>query len=222
MYKSKNAIAKSSKTMYARMALQCLVQPMYKIKKGITIFVQKKEWIAISSRTYVQKQGWHCNILTVELKMGDVNNVRTMVKLMTITVYARPPSRLSSDEGKIKSAWPVGSKKCTSTLFLYIMPSPHTRTRQTMPPQLRPQPAWAKITTCPLLFWLFQFTMLHRVNTEWQRPIYSVHSIMSKNQSWLVGGWRVHAHLPTPFHFSYHHIQSCSVRSRYTHSLFHL
>jgi hypothetical protein len=47
-----------------------------------------------------------------------------------------------------------------------------------------------------LLFWLSLVTVLHRVHTEWQRPIYSVHSIMSKNQSWLpgVGGVR-----PPPF-----------------------
>ncbi len=61
-------------------------------------------------------------------------------------------------------------------------------------------------------YWSFvRAGCVHRVHTEWHRPISGVHSIMMENQPWLVivGG----AHAPTPCHSIYYHVQSCSVRS---------
>jgi hypothetical protein len=42
---------------------------------------------------------------------------------------------------------------------------------------------------------------IHRVHTEWQRPLSGAHSIMMSGCT------------PTPFHYIYHQVQSCSVRS---------
>jgi hypothetical protein len=50
--------------------------------------------------------------------------------------------------------------------------------------------------------------------TEWQRPLSGVHSIMM--EKWAQAGEEgggVHAH--HPFHYIYHHVQSCGVRSRW-------
>ncbi len=56
----------------------------------------------------------------------------------------------------------------------------------------------------------------HRVHTEWQWP----HSIMMEK---LARASEVGGCTPTPFHYIYHHVQSCSVRSswngRYTHPI---
>ncbi len=58
---------------------------------------------------------------------------------------------------------------------------------------------------------------LDRVHTEWQWPLSGAHSIMIEKlaQAGEVGGYT-----PTPFHYIYHHVKSCSVRSswegRYT------
>ncbi len=48
-----------------------------------------------------------------------------------------------------------------------------------------------------------------RVHTEWQCPIFGLHSIMMEKSAQLV---RVGGCTPTPFHSSYLHVQSCSVR----------
>ncbi len=50
----------------------------------------------------------------------------------------------------------------------------------------------------------------HRVHTEWQLPPAGVHFNMMEKlaQSGEGGGCT-----PTPFHFIYHHVQSCGVRS---------
>ncbi len=58
-------------------------------------------------------------------------------------------------------------------------------------------------------------------NTEWQRPIFwrTFHHDGNICPGWWGGGGA--CPLPTPFYYSYHHTQSCSVRSswvgRYTH-----
>ncbi len=49
----------------------------------------------------------------------------------------------------------------------------------------------------------------HRVHTEWQFPISGVNSIMMKKSALAGEGGGC---TPTPFHSSYHHVQSCSVR----------
>jgi hypothetical protein len=51
--------------------------------------------------------------------------------------------------------------------------------------------------------------LYHRVQTEWQRPLSGVHSIMNEKlaQAGKGGGCT-----PTPFHSIYHHGQSCRVR----------
>ncbi len=64
--------------------------------------------------------------------------------------------------------------------------------------------------------------MNQRVDTEWQRPLSGMHSTMMEKfaQAGEGGGCR-----PTPCHYSYHQVQSCSVRSSWvgdTLTLFHL
>ncbi len=58
----------------------------------------------------------------------------------------------------------------------------------------------------------------HRVHTEWQWPLFGVHSILMEKlaqAAWC--GWRC---TPIPFHYIYHHMQSCGICSswegRYT------
>ncbi len=52
----------------------------------------------------------------------------------------------------------------------------------------------------------------HRVHTEWQQPLSVVDSIMMEKLAQAGEGGRC---MPTPFHYSYHHIKSCSVHSRW-------
>ncbi len=52
----------------------------------------------------------------------------------------------------------------------------------------------------------------HRVHTERQWPISGVHSIMMEKSALAGGGGS--AHPPLSLYLHYHHIQSCSVRSR--------
>ncbi len=47
--------------------------------------------------------------------------------------------------------------------------------------------------------------LAHRVYTEWQPPLSGVHSIMMEKLA-QVCGYGVCT--PTPFHYSYHHVQS--------------
>ncbi len=65
--------------------------------------------------------------------------------------------------------------------------------------------------------------LLHRVHTEWQRPLSGVHFIMMEKLA--QAGKGVGAR-PPPFHYICPHVQSCSGRSSwegsYTHTLFHL
>jgi hypothetical protein len=60
---------------------------------------------------------------------------------------------------------------------------------------------------------------IHR-HTEWQRPLSGVHSIMMEKIAKAGEGGEC---TPTPFHYIYHHVQSCSVLSswvgRYTHPI---
>ncbi len=51
----------------------------------------------------------------------------------------------------------------------------------------------------------------YRVNTEWQRPLSGVHSIMKEKLA-QAGVWGEGCK-PAPFHYVYNHVQSCSVRS---------
>jgi hypothetical protein len=50
----------------------------------------------------------------------------------------------------------------------------------------------------------------HRVHTDWRRSLSGVHSIMMEKlaQAGEGGGCT-----PNPFHYIFHHVQSCSVRS---------
>jgi hypothetical protein len=57
----------------------------------------------------------------------------------------------------------------------------------------------------------FFYTRHLRVHTESQWPISGEHSIMEKSA--LAGEGGGACPLPTPFHSSYHHEQSCGIRS---------
>jgi hypothetical protein len=48
------------------------------------------------------------------------------------------------------------------------------------------------------------------IHTEWQRPLSGIHSIMMEKLAQAGGSGGCTS---TPFHYSYHHVQSCSVRS---------
>ncbi len=50
----------------------------------------------------------------------------------------------------------------------------------------------------------------HRVHTEWQFPLFGVHSIMMEKLAQSGGG---EGSTPAPFHCIYYHIQSCGARS---------
>jgi hypothetical protein len=62
------------------------------------------------------------------------------------------------------------------------------------------------------------YPLYHRAHTEWQRPLSDVHSIMMEKLAQACEGGGC---TPTPFHYSYQLVQSCSERSslvgRYTH-----
>ncbi len=65
--------------------------------------------------------------------------------------------------------------------------------------------------------------LYHRVQTELQRPLSGVHSIMMEK---LAQARESGECTPIPFHYIYHHVQSCSICSswkcRYTLPQFHL
>jgi hypothetical protein len=56
---------------------------------------------------------------------------------------------------------------------------------------------------------LARYCRFHRVHTEWQRPLSGIHWWKNFPRLATGGGGCT----PTPFHYIYYHVQSCSVRS---------
>jgi hypothetical protein len=74
--------------------------------------------------------------------------------------------------------------------------------------------SWEELVTSYLQGIRAVWGQTHRVHTEWQWPLSGVYSIMMEKSAHPgeSGGCT-----PTPFHYIYHHAQSCGVRCRHTH-----
>jgi hypothetical protein len=146
----------------------------------------------------------------ISYKVGFSNNICTWCFATTLGVSLQPSASWCHS---IRGRLPSGDVKKNGLLcqFWYFTAIVWPRVLFTTPP-----PPLLSANDCLFILNTFVVACTHRVHTELQFHFSGVHSIMMEKLAQpSKGGGGCICPLPTPFHYIYHHVQSCGVRSNW-------